>query len=351
MRLKKIARQAVRTLRQPIESHRRSVLGVGALAVLLTVLAAALGVNAIGVGKVAYEIEFAQAAGLRPGDSVTIAGVPVGRVQTQRLAGDHVVVTVDVDENVALGSETGAAVKLTTLLGARYVELRPAGPGSLPGRRIASRRTAVPYDLQQALENATVTFEQIDTEQIRKSLDSLAGQLRGVPTVLPGLLENMRALSAIIGDRRGELGALPAGIRRLTTVVTEQRADLAAITAQGRDLLTEIVARRAAIERLMDGTRRLADQLRVLVVEDRPKLDELITGLNGLLGSLARNDQLLRNTLEILPVPVRNFANASGTGNEVDFTAPAGPLVDSWMCAIGSRAQQIDLPPYFEDCK
>ncbi|MGW5375685.1 MCE family protein [Nocardia sp. NPDC003999] len=338
-------------MRQPIESHRRGALGVVALAALLAVLAAALGVNALGVGRVSYEAEFAQAAGIRPGDSVTIAGVPVGRVEAQRLAGDHVVVTVEVDASVALGSETGAAIKLTTLLGARYVELRPAGQGSLPGRRIALRHTAVPYDLQQALENATVTFEQIDTQQISKSLDSLAAQLHRVPTVLPGLLENMRALSTIIGDRRGELGALLAGAQRLTTMVTEQRADLAAITAQGRDLLTEIVARRDAIGRLMDGTRRLADQLRALVVDDRPKLEELITGLNGLLGSLARNDQLLRNTLEILPVPVRNFANASGTANEVDFTSPAGPLVDSWMCAISSRAQQLDLPPYFKDCK
>ncbi|NKY24906.1 MCE family protein [Nocardia gamkensis] len=351
MKSKEFAAQTIRTLRQPIESHRRSVLGVLALAVLLAVLAAALGFNALGVGRVSYELEFAQAAGIRPGDSVTIAGVPVGTVEAQRLAGDHVVVTVAVDENVALGAETGAAIKLTTLLGARYVELRPAGQGVLPGRRIALRHTAVPYDLQQALESATVTFEQIDAQQISKSLDSLATQLDGVPAVLPGLLENIRALATIIGDRRGELGALLAGTQRLTTVITEQRADLAAITAQGRDLLGEIVARRDAIERLMDGTRRLADQLRALVVDDRPKLEELITGLNGLLGSLARNDQLLRSTLEILPVPVRNFANASGTANEVDFTAPAGPLIDSWMCAISSRAPGIDLPPYFEDCR
>ncbi|MGK8503113.1 MCE family protein [Nocardia asiatica] len=351
MRFKHIAKQMISTVRQPIESHRRSVLGVVALAVLLAVPAAALAFDAAGVGRVSYEVEFAQAAGIRTGDSVTVAGVPVGTVGAQRLAGDHVVVTLEVDESVALGPETGAAIKLTTLLGARYVELRPAGQGALPGRRITLRHTSVPYDLQQALENATVTFEQIDAEQIGKSLDSLAAQLDGVPAVLPGLLENMRALSTIIGDRRGELGALLAGTQRLTTVVTEQRADLAAITVQGRDLLREIVARRDAIQRLMDGTRRLADQLRTLVVDDRPKLDELITGLNGLLGSLARNDQLLRNTLEILPVPVRNFANASGTGNEVDFTAPAGPLIDSWMCAIGGRAQQVGLPPYFQDCR
>ncbi|MBH0778482.1 MCE family protein [Nocardia bovistercoris] len=339
------------TARRPLEEYRTWVVGVVALVLLIAVVAAALGVNRLGVGTVKYEVEFAQAAGLSPGDSVTVAGVPVGTVTAQRLAGDHVVATLTVQDDVALGAETRASIKLTTLLGARYVELKPAGKGSVPDRRITLSHSAVPYDLQQALDNATVTFDQIDAGQISRSLNTLATQLDGVPSVLPGLLENLRALSTIVGDRRGELGALLAGAQRLTTVVTEQRADLSAIMTQGRDLLTEIVARRDAIQRLMSATNELAGQIRDLVGTDRPQVDELLNGLNGLLGSLARNDELLRNTLQILPIPIRNFTNASGTGNEVDFTSPNGVLIDSWMCAISSRAKQANLTPYFEDCR
>lgn len=344
-------RQRVRSLGRPIEEHRRGVLGLVAVAVLLAVLAGALGWTTLGVGTVRYRAEFAQAAGISAGDAVTLAGVPVGTVRGAELRGDRVLVTLEVDADVPLGERTGAAVKLTTLLGARYVELRPQGAGSLPDRLIPLAHTEVPYDLQTALDNATVTFDRIDAARIGDSLTTLATQLEGVPSVLPAMLANLRTLSAIIGDRRGELSALLASTRQLTTVVTDQQANLAAIMTQGRDLLTEIVARRDAVVRLMDATRRLADQVRALVVTDRPAVDTLLTGLEGLLGSLARNDALLRNTLEILPVPIRNFANASGTANEVDFTAPAGPLIDSWVCALSGRAQQVNLAPYFQDCR
>ncbi|MET9214260.1 MULTISPECIES: MCE family protein [unclassified Nocardia] len=336
---------------RPLEEQRPRVLGVIALAVLAGVLLAALGVSAVGVGARGYEAEFAQSAGLRVGDGVTVAGVPVGEVTGQRLAGDRVVVRMRVDDQVTLGTETSAAIKLTTLLGARYVELRPAGPGELPDRRIGLSRTAVPYDLQQSLENATTTFEQIDAEQVGRSLELLATQLDGVPAVLPGVLGDIRTLAGILASRRGELGSLLAGVRNLTATVTAQQSDLTAIATSGRDLLTDIAARRQVIELLMTATTRLVEQVRAIVVDDRPRVDELIAGLNGLLGSLARHDDLLRNTLEILPVSVRNLANAAGNGNSVDFNAPAGVLVDSWMCALSGQAAQQSLPKYFGECR
>ncbi|HLS77268.1 MAG TPA: MCE family protein [Nocardia sp.] len=336
---------------RPLEDYPRPALGALALAVLLVVVAAAVTIGTSDPGRVRYEAEFAQAAGIAAGDLVSVAGVPVGAVDGVRLDGDRVRVTLAVDSSVALGADTGAAIELTTLLGARYVELRPAGAGALPDRRIPLARTEVPYDLQQALENATVTFEDIDTTAVADSLDSLAGQLDGMPSALPQLLADVRTLAAVVGDRRGELGELLAGTQRLTETFTGQRADLAAVLSRGRDLLAEILARGEAIQRLMDATRRLAERLGELVVEDRPQVDELLDGLGELLASLADNDALLRNILEILPVPIRNFANASGTANEVDFTAPAGPMIDSWMCALSGRAVEGGLAAYHEDCR
>ncbi|WP_067657401.1 MCE family protein [Nocardia harenae] len=349
--MRKILERGARTVRRPIEEHRKGRLGLVAVVVLLVVLASAVGYTRIGIGTTSYEAEFAQAAGIRTGDQVTLAGVPVGTVAATELTGDRVLVTFAVNSDVPLGNSTGAAIKLTTLLGARYVELRPAGDGVLADDRIPLERTEVPYDLQTALDNATVTFDRIDAGQIGDSLNTLAAQLQGVPSVLPAMLANIRALATIIGDRRGEMSALLAASRQLTGLMTDQQANLAAIMTQGRDLLTEIVARRDAVVRLMDATRRLADQVGTLVTQDRPAVDTLLAGLDGLLGSLARNDALLRNLLEILPIPIRNFANASGTANEVDFTAPAGPLIDSWMCALSGRAGQAGLAPYYQDCR
>jgi phospholipid/cholesterol/gamma-HCH transport system substrate-binding protein len=69
------------------------------------------------------------------------------------------------------------------------------------------------------------------------------------------------------------------------------------------------------------------------------------------LQTLSSNDDLLRNAMQILPVPIRNFANVTGNANEADFSSIAGPFVDSWMCAVSGRANQVNLPEYLKDCK
>ena len=99
------------------------------------------------------------------------------------------------------------------------------------------------------------------------------------------------------------------------------------------------------------ATTTLVDELHRTVVGDSPEIQELITELDSMLGSLARHDDLLRNILEVAPLPVRNFTNASGSGNYVDFTGPAGVLVDSWMCALSGRAEEIAANPYFQECR
>lgn len=327
------------------------MLGAIALGAMVVVLLAALGINRIGPGERSYEFEFAQAAGLRVGDRVTVAGVPVGTVTGQALAGDRVLVTARIDDSVRVGAQTSAAIKLTTLLGARYLELHPAGEGAPPDDRIDLSHTSVPYDLQEALEDAAGTFEQLDVDQIGRSLDTLATQLDGLPEALPGVLANIRSLAALLGDRRGELGSLLTNVRELTTVLHDQQADLAVIATVGRELLGDIAARRDAITALTAAVTGLVEQVRAIVVDDRAGVDELVRGLEGLLGSLARHQDLLRSILEILPIPVRNLTNASGTGNDVDFIAPAGVLVDSWMCALSSRAAALNLPEYFGECR
>jgi hypothetical protein len=50
-------------------------------------------------------------------------------------------------------------------------------------------------------------------------------------------------------------------------------------------------------------------------------------------------------------VALRNFANATGSGNAADVFLPAGIFVDSWMCALSGRARQFNLVEYFKDCE
>lgn len=346
-----MATKAGRVLRRPIEQHSKLTLGLITVVIIALLLIGILQVAGAGIGKVSYEADFAQAAGVSPGDSVTVAGVSVGTVGATRLAGDHVVVTLEINDDVHLGADTTASIQLTTLLGSRYVDLKPAGGGKLPDNRLGLSHTGVPYDLQQLINNATTTFEQVDFKNIGDTMTTLSEQLEGTPEVIPQVLTNVQGLATIMADRRSQIGSLLTSTKQLTDVIRKQQGNLGSLVAQGAEVLKEINSRRAVINKLFQATTKLVDQIKTIVVDNRGQIDALLKNLNGMLASLAKNDDLLRNTLQILPVPVRNFANASGTGNEVDFSAQSGPFLDSWMCAVSGRANQLNLPEYLKDCK
>ncbi|WP_209899269.1 MCE family protein [Nocardia goodfellowii] len=335
--------------RHQLEDFSRPWLGFAAIGLLVVAVAIVLVVNSLDIGQRRVEADFAQAAQLGVGDQVTVAGVPVGRVAGLRLAGDHVSATLSINNDVALGSNTTAAIKLTTLLGNRYVELRPAGSGTLA--RIPVAQTEVPYDLQSALSDATTTLDQVDADKVGQALTELSTQLQGVPQLVPSVMQNVKTLSGVIADRRDQIGTLLTSTAQLTTVVQNQRTSLDVLFTQGGELLRAVQAKRQAITQILTATRNLVNTLQPLAVNDQQEIQSLMSNLNQITGMLARHDDLFRNILQILPVTWRNWANLAGSGPEMEANATSGAFIDAFMCAVVARDPQVNLPPYSEDCK
>lgn len=336
-------------LKGPAGEFNKMWLGALTLGTIAVVLAAIIGVRNLSLGETRYQGEFAQAAQLSPGDQVTVAGIRVGEVGTLTLAGDRVVVSFSLRNDVHLGAQSRAAIKLTTLLGRRYLELTPASGGELVDNTIPLSSTAVPYNLQQTLADATTTFDSVDADRIAESLTTLSHGLDGVPEALPQALANITALADIVASRRDQLGSLLKNVDAVTALVRDQRASLGALVLQGRDLLAELATRSAALHRLLDSSTAMINTISA-IMDDSPAIDSMLAGMQNLTKMVADHDATLRSLFQVMPVAFRNVANAGGSGPALDINLPAGVLIDSWMCAISQRAKQFDLAQYFTNC-
>lgn len=336
--------------KRAIEGYNPIWVGTITVAIMAVVVTALVGIGKLALGHSGYRAEFAQAAQLRPGDQVTVAGIEVGTVKDVALTGDHVTVKFTVGNGVQVGDASRAAIKLTTLLGRRYLELSPAGDGELRSRTIALANTSVPYNLQATLADATTTFEQVDADRIAASMAEMSNGLAGVPEALPEALQNVQSLAAVIATRRDQIGSLLQNVDTITGLIRDQKADLGALVIQGRDLLQTINARQASLHRLLDGTTALVDTVKT-ILGDEPAINELLANMQQFAQMAASHDALVRNTLQVMPVAFRNLANASGSGTALDINLPAGVLIDSWMCALSGRGKQFGLAQYFTDCQ
>jgi phospholipid/cholesterol/gamma-HCH transport system substrate-binding protein len=95
------------------------------------------------------EAEFDTVSGLRPGATIEIAGVEVGRVKSIRLNTDRAVATFAINDNIKLYDDTIASVKTRGIIGEKFVSLSPGGGGSelKPGQKI--RDTESGLDLEE----------------------------------------------------------------------------------------------------------------------------------------------------------------------------------------------------------
>ena len=337
--------------RRPLEDRNKVWLGAVAVGVVVVLIGALLLVQAADVGYRKVTAQFLQAAALRPGNPVTVAGIPVGEVLSMELAGDHVEAELTVRNDVALGEDSRAVIKVTTILGSRYLALQPAGDGSLPDDTLDLSHTEVPYDLQEALTDVTTTFEQVDSDKFAETLDILGRQLQGLPPVVPQAMANTHTLATIIAERRDQLGSLLETTETVSSTLRRQQANIASMVRQGNDLVGEFVMRRASFHALMDSITNLVQTLSDIIIDDRPELEALLVNVRELSDMLAQHDDLVRSILQSGPLALRGLANATGNGNAVDFNAANGLAVDSWMCAISGRAKQLGMIEYFQDCK
>jgi phospholipid/cholesterol/gamma-HCH transport system substrate-binding protein len=103
------------------------------------------------VGGSVYEVEaqFNTASGLKPGSTVEIAGVEVGRVRGITLIEDRAKVKLVVNNTVKLYTDTIASIKTRGIIGEKFLALSPGGGGDLlkPGDTI--RDTESGLDLEE----------------------------------------------------------------------------------------------------------------------------------------------------------------------------------------------------------
>jgi len=84
----------------------------------------------IGGSSYYVEAEFDTVSGLRPGATIEIAGVEVGRVKAIRLKQDRAVATLAINDGITLYEDTIASVKTRGIIGEKFVSLSPGGGGA-----------------------------------------------------------------------------------------------------------------------------------------------------------------------------------------------------------------------------
>ncbi|ORB05121.1 mammalian cell entry protein [Mycobacterium mantenii] len=260
-----------------------------------------------------YAAYFAEAGGIKPGNTVRVSGMSVGRVSDLRLEGTKVRVGFTVRKGVELGDRTEAAIKTETILGAKMLELTPRGDGQLSGT-IPLERTTSPYELPDALGDLTTTISGLDTAQLSTALTTLANTLKATPSNLRPALEGVARFSDTLNGRDAQLRSLLGNANKVSTVLGKRSQQIAGLVANSNALLAALLDERDSLDALMNSLTAVSHQISGLVNDNRTQLKPALDKLNGVLEILDNRKEDIQKTLPKFKRYAMSFGECLGSG-------------------------------------
>ncbi len=302
--------------------------------VIFAVVTATLSWPLFAFGETGYTAEFSRAAGLQNGDEVRIAGIAVGKVRGIELDGDHVDVRFSIEDDIELGSNTRAEVKLATLLGSTFLDVEPAGTGTLDDGVIPRRNTFTTFQIQEVVEGATDATEQLDGKAVREALKAVAETLPKDGKALGSTLDGLSRLASVVTGRDEELDELLQSATSVAAILQSHGGEVTTLMKQADVLLRAILARKQAVHDILVHVRGMSTSLRAMLGENSADVKPLLDRLTQITTVLRKRDTALDRGFKILGPMSRYLTNATGNGPYIDFGVPY-PAPDNTLCAAG----------------
>ena len=334
---------------QPGVGLRRRV-AVALAAVLATVSGVAgCGVGPLGGGDArTLTVELKDAAGLFEGNDVGVLGVRVGEVTDITPSGDHVRVSLRVDDpDVKLPADVGAAVVSRSVATDRYVELTPVYDGGAQledGAVLPLEKTATPVEFDGLLAS------------LRQVSDALAGSASGdgkrgegplgrllaaTATTLDGngvaMRDGLSDLATVLGtvdDNLGEVEGTVDDLDTLTTTLAEHDTLVRRFTDQVSSATTMLDDQKESFGATFDALAAMVKEVARFVHENHGRIDSQLEDFVSLAAQLNSHQKQLEGLLDHGPLMLQNLVRAIDENDRLAFRTRPISLVPGQEAAM-----------------
>lgn len=167
------------------------------------------------------------AASIRPGDTVRIAGIVVGDVKDLAIEPSQIRVRTSVKRDAFVGDQSQVQVRMLTVVGGYFVTIIPLGDAELGARPIPKERVTMPYSLVETLADTTKITDDVAPQPIKDSLDQLQQGLTGSNTdSVSAVLDAANSIVNTMDRQRGQISKILRMSDEYVQTLTDYRGQL-----------------------------------------------------------------------------------------------------------------------------
>ena len=265
--------------------------------------------------------QFDGVSGLRVGNPVKAAGVPVGKVTGVSLVdATHAKVTFTANNNQVLTTTTDAVVRYANLLGQRYLALThsssDAGTPLAHGGTIPADHTEPALSLTALFNGFRPLFSLISPAQVNDLSNDIIALLQGETDRLDDLVSKTADLTENLANRDETIKTVLDSLSTLLTTVAKHDDELATTVVSLHTLTAELQADGPAIFNSLNSIDGLIGSVgNLLGALENHNLPGDIADLNAITNPLAHNSATLNKLINGFVQAFGNFDRISQNGN------------------------------------
>ncbi|MBA3338426.1 MAG: MCE family protein [Geodermatophilaceae bacterium] len=250
-------------------------------------------------------IEFEDVLDLVPQSAVRVADVPVGRVDAIELSGWVAKVTILVNSDVVLPGNAEAAIRQSSLLGEKFVELSapsieaPSGRLS-DGGTIPIEATQRNIEVEEVLGALSLLLNGGGVAQLQTITHELGLALQGREEALRNTLTQLDGFIGGLDQQKSDIIAALESIDRLAETLAGQRDTIAVALDTIGPGLDVLEAQRTSLVDMLDSLARLGDVGTRVIDASRDNTIADLRALQPILTELAAAGSDLPDSLDLL---------------------------------------------------
>jgi phospholipid/cholesterol/gamma-HCH transport system substrate-binding protein len=282
--------------------------------------------------------------GLTSGNTVDIAGVPIGQVGSISEDHGHAVVGLSINNAVVLHRATDVGIRWRNVIGQKEIYLYPS-----PGGSVIANDGTIPltHDVSDKSVNDFLNsfgpfLSAINPKQANEFVESVSGALQNDTAQINQLINNGAVVSKTIGSLDTQVAQIISSLDQVLTAIASRSGDVSSLVANLQTVASALSSKNDVLDSVVTNLGAVAGDLGNLLSTNHNDLNDAVSNLNAVSADIVNNQQALAATLSTLGTGLAPYIEISSFGQWFDIQTVYTCVANQTTCTY---YQPTNTPP------
>jgi phospholipid/cholesterol/gamma-HCH transport system substrate-binding protein len=284
--------------------------------VLLVGLSLKIGNISLFSNRHALNAQLTDVTGLATGDTVNIAGVPVGQVSSITVQHGHALIGMSINNTVTVHRSTDIGMRWHNVIGQKEIELYPdrAGPPLAAGATIPLSHDVTDASIDAFLNSAGPLLSAINPREANAFVENVSGALEGDTAQINQLIDSGAVVSTTVGQLDSQVGQVIGNLNQVLTAIASRSGDIDSLVDNLQTVSASLASKNTLLDSVVGNLSQVAVDLANLVGSNHATITSTIDNLQAVAADIQSHQQELASGLSSLGAGLAPYIQISQWG-------------------------------------